>query len=193
MIDTLLRPHFLPVIDNMAARVAQSGYTANKLTLIAFAFGIAGCFAVGMQFYPHGLLLLSLNRFLDALAGSIARQTGVTDSGTILDLLCDYLVFAGFAFLFSLSAMETMMASTFLIFSFLAMGMAYLAHAWAMARKNVGGMPQGGLVENGEMILFMALSCLMPAYFAAFAAVLAMLCWVTAILRLKAALKTCAE
>lgn len=190
MIDMLLRPHLLPLIDTAAAKVAQGGLSANKLTLIAFGFGLAGCFAVGMQLYPLGLLLLMLNRFLDALAGSIARQGGVTEFGTILDLLCDYLVFAGFAFLFSLSAMETMMASTFLIFSFLAMGMAYLAHAWALARKNDPGMPHGGLVENGEMIVFIALSCILPAYYAAFAAVFALLCWVTAGLRLKAALKT---
>jgi phosphatidylglycerophosphate synthase len=190
MIDTLLRPHLLPVIDTMAAKVAQSGFSANQLTLIAFAFGIAGCFAVGMQAYPLGLLLLLLNRFLDALAGSIARKSGVTDFGTILDLLCDYLIFAGFAFLFSLSAMETMMASTFLIFSFLAMGMAYFAHAWILARKNIADMPRGGIVQNGEMIVFIALACLMPAYYAAFAAVFALLCWVTAILRFRTAAKT---
>jgi phosphatidylglycerophosphate synthase len=190
MIDTLLRPHLLPLIDTVAAKVAQSGYSANKLTLIAFTLGLAGCFAVGMQIYALGLLLLMLNRFLDALAGSIARQSVLTDFGTILDLLCDYLIFAGFAFLFSLSAMETMMASTFLIFSFLAMGMAYFAHAWILARRNIPEMPRGGIVQNGEMIIFIALACALPAYYAAFAAVFALLCWVTAILRFRAALKT---
>lgn len=190
MIDTLLRPKFLPLIDSAGAKLAQSGFTANKLTMIAFAFGTGGCFAIGMQLYPLGLLLILLNRFLDALAGSLARRNGATDFGTMLDTLCDYLVFAGFAFLFSLSAMETMMASTFLIFSFLAMGMAYLSHAWLLARKNMAEGPRGGLIENGEMIVFITLSCLLPGYYAAFAAVFALLCWVTAALRFKAAVKT---
>jgi phosphatidylglycerophosphate synthase len=189
VIDRLARPHIVPIIDNIASRTAQAGFTANKLTLIAFAFGLAGCFAVGMQQYALGLVLLMINRFVDGLAGSVARQNGTTELGTILDTLCDYLVFAGFAFFFALSAMETILASTLLIFSFLAMGMAYLAHAWVMTKKNIGGIPSGGVVENGEMIGFILLCCILPAYYAAFATVFALLCWTTAILRFTAASK----
>lgn len=190
MIDTLLRPHFVSVIDSIAAKTEQSGLTANKLTLMAFAFGLAGCFAVGMQIYGLGLILILLNRFIDGLAGSIARKNGPTEYDTILDALCDYMLFAGFAFLFSLSATGTMLASTLLIFSYLAMGMAYLAHAWVMAKRNMQGLPSGGIVENGEMIVFIALCCVLPAYYAAFASVFALLCWATAILRFIAASKT---
>lgn len=189
MIDTLLRPHFLPVIDGMAAKTAQGGLTANKLTLIGFAFGIGGCFAIGMQAYAFGLMLILIGRFMDGLAGSIARQTGTTDFGTILDLYLDYMLFAAFSFFFSLSAMETMLASTLFIFSLLAMGTAYLAHAWVLAKKNVAEMPRGGLIENGEMIVFMAVCCLYPPGYAAVAALFALLCWTTAVLRFVKALK----
>ncbi len=190
MIDRIARPHLLPIIDNMAVRTAQGGFTANRLTLIAFAFGLAGCFAVGMQQYALGLLLLMINRAMDGLAGSVARHNGPTEFGTILDALCDYLVFAGFAFFFALSATETILATTVLLFSYLAMGMAYFAHAWVMAKKNIAGLPSGGLVENGEMIVFIVLCCILPAYYAAFAAVFALLCWTTAILRFIAAAKS---
>lgn len=190
MIDTLARPRLIPVIDTISSKILQAGFGANKLTFIAFAFGLAGCFAVGMQQYSLGLLLLLLNRVIDGIAGSVARQNGTTEFGTILDTLCDYLVFAGFAFFFSLSATETVLATTLLIFSYLAMGLSYFAHAWVMAKKNIAGMPSGGLVENGEMILFITLCCLLPAYYAAFAAVFALLCWATAILRFTAASKS---
>lgn len=190
MIDTLLRPRLLPVIDSMAAKTAQSGLTANKLTLMGFGLSLGGCFAVGMQAYAFGLVLLLIGRFLDGIAGSIARQNGITDFGTVLDIFCDYLVFGAFAFFFSLSATETMLASTLFIFSLLAMGMAYLAHAWILARKNVAEMPRGGLIENGEMIVFIAVCCLFPLFYAAIASLFALLCWTTAALRFIAAFKS---
>lgn len=190
MIDTIARARVLPLIDSMAVRVLQSGLTANKLTLIAFALGLAGCFTVGMQSYALGLALLLAGRFVDGLAGSVARTNGITEKGTVLDVLCDYIIFGAFAFLFSLSMTSTMLASTLLIFSYLAMGMAYLAHAWVLAKKNINEMPHGGIVENGEMILFLCASCLFPLYYAAFAALFALLCWTTAILRFIAILKT---
>ena len=190
MIDTLLRSRVLPLIDGISVKTEQSGFTANKLTLIAFALGLAGCFAVGLQIYGLGLVLLLLNRFMAGLAGSIARKNGPTELGTILDTLCDYLVFAGFAFLFALSASGTILASTLLIFSYLAMGMAYMAHAWVMAKKNIGGLPTCDIVENGEMIVFIVLCCVLPSYFAAFAVVFALMCWTTAILRFSEAVKS---
>ena len=190
MIDTLLRSHLIPVIDGMAAKTAQSGLTANKLTLIGFALSLGGCYAVGMQAYTLGLVLLLIGRFLDGLAGSIARQNGPTELGTILDVLCDYLVFAAFAFFFSLSDLETMLASTFFVFSLLAMGMSYLAHAWVLAKKNITDMPRGGVVENGEMIVFMIACCMYPDGYAAVAVLAALLCWTTAILRFIASLKS---
>lgn len=190
MIDTLLRSRLLPVIDGMAAKTAQSGLTANKLTLIGFSFSLAGCFAVGMQAYPFGLLLLLIGRYLDGLAGAIARLNGTTDTGTVIDILCDYIAFGAFAFFFSLSATETMLASTIFIFSLLAMGMAYLAHAWILAKRNIAGMPRGGLVENGEMIVFMIVCCLYPPGYAAVAALFSLLCWTTAVLRFIAALQS---
>lgn len=190
MIDRFARPHLIPVINSIAVKTAESGLSANKLTILALVLGLGGCFAVGMQYYAFGLILLLVNRFLDGLAGAVARHKGPTELGTMLDVLCDYLVFAGFAFFFSLSAMETMMASTLLIFSYLAMGLSYLAHAWVMAKKNIPGLPSGGLVENGEMIVFVTLSGLLPGYYAAFATVFALLCWTTAILRFIAVAKT---
>jgi phosphatidylglycerophosphate synthase len=190
MIDTLARLHILPIMDRMAAKVIQSGLSANKLTVIAFMIGMAGCFAVAMQAYPFGLVLLLLNRFIDGIAGAVARQSGITEFGTILDTLCDYLIFAGFAFFFSLSAMETILASTFLIFSYLAMGMAYMAHAWILARKNISDMPRGGIIGNGEMIVFISLCCIYPPVYAGFAAVFALLCWTTAALRFLSVVKT---
>jgi phosphatidylglycerophosphate synthase len=190
MIDSFLRPHVLPFMDSIAAKTVQGGLSANKLTLIAYMIGMIGCFAVAMQAYPFGLVLLLLNRFIDGLAESAARQNGITEFGTILDTLCDYLVFAGFAFFFSLSAMETILASAFLILSYLAMGMAYMAHAWVLAKKNIPDMPHGGIVGNSEMIIFISLCCLYPPLYAGFAAVFALLCWTTAALRFLAAVKT---
>lgn len=193
MIDSLTKPFLLPQIDALAAKTDQSGLSANQLTLIAFAIGLCGCFAVGLSAYPFGLLLLLIGRFIDALAGAVARRKGVTEKGIVLDVLCDYLIFAGFAFLFSLSASNTSMSCAFLLFSYLAMGVAYLAHAWLLARRGATELPRGGLVENGEMIVFMIVCCLYPVGYAAIAVVFGFLCWVTAGLRFGAAMKAVSQ
>ena len=75
MIDSIARPFLAPHIDGIAAKAVQGGLSANKLTLIAFGFGCAGCFAVGMAAYPFGLLLMLLNRFIRGLASSAAGNT----------------------------------------------------------------------------------------------------------------------
>jgi len=183
MIDGFLRPHIQPILESAAPQFAQSGLTPNKLTLIAFALGLAGCFAIGMQAYLFGLVLILIDRGLNGVAGSIARQQGPTELGVMLDTLCDFILFGAFAFFFSMSMEGTGLAAAFLIFSYMAMGMANLSHAMATSKRGITDRPRGGIVENTEMIAFIVLCCVYPAGFAAIAAMFGIICWASAIVR----------
>jgi phosphatidylserine synthase len=190
MIDGLFRQPVNTLMDKWAQRVLQGGLSANKLTLFAFALGLTGCFAAAMQVYPLALLLILINRFLDGLAGAVARRSDVTALGSYLDLLCDFVVFGAFVFLFTLGERGTSLAAAFLLFSYMAMMVAYLAQTTFMTRENPLQTPRGGLVENGEMIVFMVACCLYPPGFAAFAVLFGLMCFTTTVLRVAAAVRT---
>ncbi len=189
MLDAILKPHLLPHLDKAAEKAAQGGLSANKLTLIAFAIGLTGCFFAAMQIYMLGLIFILLNRALNGIAGALARRAGPTDLGIMLDTLCDFIFFASFVFFFTLSAEGTSLAAAFLLFSYLVMGMTYLSHAAAGATRG-NPRPRGGIIENAEMTAFMILCCVYPAGFAAFAALFGLICLASAVLRFAAALKT---
>lgn len=183
MLDGLLRPHIEPVLNSWAGRVVAGGLTPNKLTLIGFGFGIAAGFAVAMQIYLLGLLLILLNRFFDGLAGAAAKSNGITPLGSYLDIICDFLVMASFVFLFSLGVSSSSLAAAFVIFSYLSMAVAYLAFTTFWTRDNLLATPRGGLVENTEVILFMIVCCIYPAGFPAVGAIFGLLCFTTAAMR----------
>jgi phosphatidylglycerophosphate synthase len=183
MLDGLLRPKILPAMDSMAIRLSQSGLSANALTLIGFAFGFAGCFSVGMQMYPLGLILILIGRFFDGLDGGVARATSETDLGAFLDMFCDYTVYAAFPFFFMLSSTEHSMAAAILLLSYLLMGMAYLSYNFYALKRGMSETTNGGFVESAEMMVFIALCCFYPPGFSAFAAVFALMCLATSLWR----------
>ena len=188
MLDSLIKPHLAPIMDNMAPKIAQSGLTANNLTLIGFVFGFTGCFLVGMQIYPIGLALLLLGFFFDGLDGAVARVTKETELGTFLDMISGVILFAAFPFFFMLSAPGHSMAAAILLFSYLLMGVINLSYDFFALKKGAAAA-KGGLVETSEIIVFITLCCLYPPGFSAFAAMLALMCLATAMIRLAATIK----
>lgn len=188
MLDSLIRAKATPMLEGMVPKISQHGLTANNLTLIGFALGFTGCFLVGMQLYPVGLVFLLLALLFDGLDGAVARIKGETELGAFLDMICGVVLFAAFPFFFMLSAPGHSMAAGILLFSYLVMGMINLSYDFFAQRK--GAPPaKGGLVENSEIAIFMIASCLYPPGFAGFAALFALLCLATAFIRLAATVK----
>lgn len=183
MLDKLAKQHLRPYLTSWSGRLLQAGLTANRLTLLSFAFGLALCFSVGMQLYWLGFLFLLLNRFFDGMAGIIANESGITALGSYLDWFFDFTIYGLFVFFFILGAPEASMAGTFLVLSYLAMIAAYTGHIIFSTRTNYLSMPRGGMVEHTEMFIFMAVCCVIPSVFAPVAVLFGFLCWATAITR----------
>ena len=158
--------------------------------------------AVAAEFYGLALALLLVNRLADGLDGAVARQTRLTDLGGFLDIVLDFLVYAGMVFAFALAdPAANALAAAFLLFAFMGTGSSFLAFAIMAAKRGISTDLRGrkslyylgGLAEGTETILFLALACLLPDHFVLLALGFAAMCWITTVGRVIAGLQLLRE
>ncbi|KAJ5489568.1 hypothetical protein N7539_004458 [Penicillium diatomitis] len=101
MLDFVLRPTKENALRPFC-RVIPSAVVPIHLTLVGFLFGLASCSFTAIWGNSHAtkdvvisVVLWLLNRFLDSLDGSLARERRtVTEAGGFIDLLCDFLIYS---------------------------------------------------------------------------------------------------
>ena len=134
--------------------------------------------------------LLLVNRLADGLDGAVARQTRLTDLGGFLDIVLDFLVYAGMVFAFAVAdPAGNALAAAFLLFAFMGTGSSFLAFAIMAAKRGISTDLRGrkslyylgGLAEGTETILFLALACLLPDHFVLLALGFGAMCWITTV------------
>jgi phosphatidylglycerophosphate synthase len=196
MLDARLRRLIDPPLERLARPLAARGLSANATTLTGFALGLAAMAAIALGSYLPGLALLLLNRLCDGLDGAIARRRGLSDLGGFLDILLDFIVYAGIPFAFALAdPAANALPAAFLILSFVGTGTAFLAFAAMAAKRGLSTDLRGkkslyylgGLTEGTETILVFVLACLLPGWFPAIAWIFGTLCWLTTATRTAAA------
>ncbi len=193
MIDRELRRLIDPPLDRAGRHLESRGLGANTMTLAGFAVGLACIPAIAFQLYWLAALLMILNRIADGLDGAIARAHGKTDFGGYLDIVCDFIFYAGFVFAFALAAPANALAAAFLAFSFMGTASSFLAHA-ILVEKN-GGQPSNvqnksffhsrGLAEGTETIACFAALLAFPSAFVWIAYAFGAMCWLTTALRVR--------
>jgi phosphatidylglycerophosphate synthase len=196
MLDRAARRLIDPTLDLLAGRAARLRLTADQVTVLGFGIGLAAIAAIAAQLYLPGLVLLLLNRLADGVDGCLARRNGPTDLGGYLDIVLDFIVYAGLAFAFAVAQPDEALAAAFLIFSFMGTGSSFLAFAIFAAKRGLdeqqglkGFYYLGGITEGTETILLFVFICLAPDYFAEAAYVFGALCWLTTIGRIAAAVQ----
>lgn len=195
MFDAALRNIIDPPLNAMGTRLAAFGVSANAVTVVGFALGLAAVPLIAFESYGAALLLILLNRLFDGLDGAVARHSLLTDFGGYLDIVCDFIFYSAVVFAFALARPENAIYSAFLIFSFMGTGSTFLTYA-IMAEKykistDIQGRKSlyylGGLAEGGETITAMILMCVFPDYFVVIAVIFGVMCWVTTVTRIYAA------
>ncbi len=186
MLDRTARRFIDPTLELIAGRAARVRLTADQVTVIGFGMGVAAIAAIASHLYLLGLALLLLNRLADGVDGCLARRNGPTDLGGYLDIVLDFIVYAGLAFAFAVAQPENALAAAFLIFSFMGTGSSFLAFAIFAAKRKLddhqglkGFYYLGGITEGTETIMLFVIVCLVPGYFAEAAYVFGALCWLT--------------
>ena len=201
MLDPLMRRLIDPPLAKMAALVAHApiGISANQLTLVGFALGLAACGLAAQGLFLAALAALLLNRLADGLDGAIARQTGAESHiGAYLDIVCDFIVWALLPLAFIAHDVENALAAALLLASFAMSMTVFLAFAIMAEKKGLSSQAQGkkhffylsGLAEGTETIGFFVFVMLFPAYFSVGAMVFALIVGVSVIGRIFTALSS---
>ena len=192
MFDRRTQALLRPVLNAAARGLVRAGVSADALTWLGFAIGIAAALAIACQAFVVGLVLLLVSRLLDGLDGSVARLTQPTDAGGFLDIALDFLFYAAIPLGFAVAdPTNNALPAAVLLASFIGTGSSFLAFA-ALAEKR--GLTDtalpgksfyflGGLTEATETIAVFAAMCIWPEYFSVLAYGFAALCAITTAMR----------
>lgn len=193
MFDRHLRPLIDPPLNMIGGQLARTGLTANAVTLIGLAFGLAGAGAIVLGQFYLAIALILASRVADGLDGAVARAHGVTDFGGYLDITSDFVFYAAIPLAFVLyDPASNGVAGAVLLASFYINGASFLGYAILAEKKKMRSDSHGvkslyftgGLLEGAETIAFFIALCLWPAWFAPLAYVFAALCTLTMAARL---------
>jgi len=193
MLDAAARRLIDPPLATVARRVANFGIGADAISIVGFALGLLAAGLVAAGHPGLGLLLFLANRLADGLDGAVARVNGITDRGGFLDIVFDFIVYAGMACAFALlEPTANALPAACLLFAFMGTGSSFLAFAVMAGRRGLTTEARGkkslyylgGLTEGSETIAFFVLSCLKPEWFPVLASVFAAMCWLTTAARI---------
>jgi phosphatidylglycerophosphate synthase len=197
VLDARIRRLIDPLLGRAGAVLVRCGLGANAVTVAGFLFGVAAWAALAWQAYALAVGLIAANRLADGLDGAVARRTALTDLGGYLDIVLDFLFYAGVPFFFAVGRPDDALPAAFLTFSFVGTGTSFLAFAVFAAKRGLTTQARGrkslyylgGLTEGTETIGVFVLICLWPDQFALVAWVFGGLCWLTTATRLAAAVE----
>ena len=108
-----------PLLEPLAKLALRLKLTPNFVTGCGTLVGLGCIPALALRLYPLAGGLFLLNRFLDGLDGTMARQTQPTAYGAYLDIVSDMLVYGGFVFGFALAQPENAIWAACLLFAFI--------------------------------------------------------------------------
>jgi phosphatidylglycerophosphate synthase len=202
MLDRFMLAALAPPIQAVARALATRGVHADTLTWLGFAMGMASCVAIARGAFAWAVALMLAGRVADGLDGAVARLRGPTDRGAFLDIVLDFVFYAGvpLAFAWYDPARNALAAAT-LLAAFVGTGSSFLALATLAAKRGITNLQYpskgfyfvGGLTEGTETIACFIAMALWPAHFAILAFVFAALCAATLVTRIVAGLRLLSE
>ena len=195
MLDRFALPLFSAPHRLVARAGLRAGLSANGVTVIGALIGFASVPLLATQQYHWALTVILLNRFLDGVDGTMARTgtVGPTDRGAFLDIVCDFLFYAGVPLGFALAnPASNALPAAVLLASVIGTASTFLAFAAVTAKRgqtnpaypNKGVYYLCGLAEGTETILVFCAMCLWPQHFAVIAYGFAAACALTTVTRL---------
>lgn len=193
MLDRYITPLIKPAVDSMASALARRGVRADHVSLAAFAIGIIAMICIALRAYPMAAILILASRLCDALDGAVARQSEATDAGGFLDIVLDFLFYAGIVLAFAFAApMVNALPAAVLLMTFVGTTSSFLAFAVLAAKRGIKSMEYpdkafyflGGLAEATETLLVFIAMCIWPRWFPQLAYVFAVLCIITTFTRI---------
>ena len=192
MFDARLNQCLRGPLSRVAVVLVKRGWSADQMTWLGAFFGLLAISCVSVDATGLGLGLFLLNRLCDGLDGAIARQREPSDAGAFLDIVLDFLVYAGMVLGFALRDPADSLAAAVLLFSFIGTASSFLAFAIFAKTRGMTNLRMQqksmyyleGLTEGFETTLVFSVMCLRPELFAWLAYGFASLCLLTTIGRI---------
>ena len=189
MLDPYVRRLIDPPLKRVGEHFIRFGMTANSVTILGFFMGLLAMLMISLKRYEYAVIFLLLNRFLDGIDGAIARQSRLSDFGGFLDIVCDFIIYSGIVFSFSIANRENAFLAAFLIFSFIGPITSFLAYATIAAKRQKHCYQRGiksfyylgGICEGTETAILLILMCVIPELFPELCLIYGILCWMTTI------------
>jgi phosphatidylglycerophosphate synthase len=170
MLDTHGRSKVQPLISKTALIFLQIGLKANHVTVLAFIIGILASVVVYLGQRIIGVAILWLSGFLDAVDGSMARQSKSSSAwGTVLDVTFDRIVEAGILVSLAFRHQEP---NILLLFLFLALSIIFTMTVFltvgALSEKESykSFYYQPGIAERTEGFILFSLMVLFQTHLA---------------------------
>ncbi len=192
MFDPYVRKMIDPPLNVIGKRLADIGVSANSLTLLGFFLGSFAVVAIMLGRYSVAALFIALNRLADGLDGALARHTHLTDFGGFLDIVCDFIIYAGVIFAFGVVTTENLFYAAFLLLSFIGPMTSFLAYAIIASQRKIVCERRGkksfyylgGICEGTETACVLLFICMFPASFQTVCIIFGILCWLTTLGRM---------
>ena len=167
MLDTHGRKHVQPFLDRVADLFIKVGFSADRVTVMAFAVGVLSALMVCLDRYWLAVALQWFSGVMDAVDGTIARKTGSSSNplGVLLDVVFDRIV----EILLLLAIMYTepeLAAYVAVVLSAIIISMTIFLTVGAAA-KNISNKSfyyQAGVAERTEGFIMLSLAILLHGY-----------------------------
>ncbi len=201
MFDDWLRALKDRLFAGVARRVGAVVHP-NVVTVLACAVGLLAAWAAADRRYTVALLLWVLNRLLDGLDGTVARESArASDVGGYLDILLDHVVYAAVPIGLALGdgSRAALVAALLLVATFYVNAASWMYLAAVLERRDRGAAARGertavtmppGIVAGAETAVLFALFLLLPAHLVALFSLMAVLVLLTVAQRLRWAART---
>ena len=168
MFDAAFRARLDGPLDRAAIPLERIGLAANVVTGIGFVIGIAACVAIAYEHWWLGLAFWIANRLADGLDGPLARRTGPTDVGGLLDILADFAIYGGVLVAVGIAQPDARLASLVVFLMYYLSGSAFLAFSSLATKREMQGDGRSlqfpaGIAEGSETIAAYILILAFPA------------------------------
>ena len=170
-----------------AARAVPARVSANALTWMGFAAGIAAAALIVAGLAPVAIVFLVLARVADGLDGAVARLRAPTVLGAVIDASLDLIAYAALAVAFAIAIPESALAAAFLLFGFVSMMTLELTLRAVMDRDAVLSPP---LIGHTETFVVFVVACAYAPAFPLLAYVYGAACFIAAGVRIAGVVAT---
>lgn len=183
--DTHARKYVQPAMEFGAKVFINKNISANQVTVIAFLTGMLSVFMIAVDKKLMALAFLWLSGYLDAIDGTIARNTNKSSSfGTMMDITFDRLVEIGIIIVLAARNPESVF-NLLVLSSCIIVSMTVFLVVGALSEKE--GVKsfryQAGLAERSEGFIIFSLMVLFQGWTGIISNIFSVLIIITAVQR----------